>query len=82
MLADHGGEFETVELGHADVDEYDRDLVLEQEFECLAAGSRDDEVFAELFQNNFIGEQLCRLIVDQKNVHLFVAHHRMHRLAM
>ena len=37
VLADHGGEFEAVELRHADVDQDDRDLVLEQIFQRLAA---------------------------------------------
>ena len=41
MLADHGGEFEAVQFRHADVDQNDRDLVLEQEFERLAPGGRD-----------------------------------------
>ena len=48
MLADHGGEFETVQLRHADVDQNDRDFVLEQVFERLAAGSGHDEILAEL----------------------------------
>ena len=55
----------------------DRDLVLEQVFQRLAAGRRDDEVFAELLQDDLIGEQLGRLIVDQKDVDLFVVHHRV-----
>ena len=75
MLADHGGEFEAVELGHADVDQDDRDVVLEQIFQRFAAGGRDDEVFAEFLQNDLIGEQLCRLVVNQKNVDLLVVHH-------
>ena len=79
MFADHGGELETVELGHADVDQDDRDFVLEQEFQRLAAGSGDDQILAELLQDDFIGEQLGRLIVDQKDVYLFVVHHLLAR---
>ena len=75
MLADHGGELESVELRHADVDQNDRDFVLEQVFQRLAAGSGDDEIFAELLQDDLIGEQLGRLVVDQQNVHLLVVHH-------
>ena len=75
MLADHGGELETVQLRHADVDQDDRDFVLEQVFQRLAAGRGDDEVFVELLQDHFIGEQLGRLIVDQQDVDLFVVCH-------
>ena len=75
MLADHGGELETVELRHADVDQDDRDFVLEQKFQRFAAGSRDHEILAEFLQDDFIGKQLGRLIVDQKDVYLFMVHH-------
>ena len=68
MLADHGGELETVELRHADVDQDDGDFVLQQVFQRFAAGGGDDEVFAELLQDHLIGEQLGRLIVDQEDV--------------
>jgi len=37
MLADHGGELKAVELGHADVDQDDGDLVLEQMLQRLRA---------------------------------------------
>ena len=40
MLADHRGELEAVELRHADVDQDDRDLVLEQMLQRLLAGRR------------------------------------------
>ena len=33
------------------------------------------KVFAELLQYHFIGEQLRRLVVDQKDVDLFMVHH-------
>ena len=48
MLADHGGEFEPIELRHADVDQNDGNFILEQIFERLPPGGRDDEIFAEL----------------------------------
>ena len=76
MLADHGGELEPVQLRHADVDQDDGDFVLEQKFQRLAPGSGDDQIFAKLLQDDLIGEQLRRLIVDQKDVYLFVVHHR------
>jgi hypothetical protein len=63
---------------HADVDQNDRNFILEQVFERLAPRGRDDKIFAELLENDFIGQQLRRLIVDQKDVYLFVVHHLAH----
>ena len=45
-------------------------------FQRLAAGGRHDQILAELLQDDLIGEQLRRLIVDQKDIDLFVVHHR------
>ena len=75
MFADHRGEFEAVEFRHADVDQDDGDVVLEQEFERFAPRGRRDQVLAELLQDDFIGEQLCRLIVHQKNIDFLLVHH-------
>ena len=47
MLADHGGELESVQFRHADVDQNDRNFVFEQVFERLAPRRCDDEIFAE-----------------------------------
>ena len=75
MFADHGGEFETVQFRHADVDQNDGDFVLEQELERFAARGGRDQIFAELLQDDFIGEQLRRLIVHQKNIYFLLVHH-------
>ena len=48
MLADHRRELEAVELRHADVDQDDRDFVLEQVFQRLARRRRLDEILAEV----------------------------------
>ena len=40
MFADHGGEFEPVQFRHADVDQDDGDVVLEQELQRFAARTR------------------------------------------
>ena len=72
MLADHGRELKAVELRHADVDQHDRDVVLEQKFQRLARRARLDQVLAETAQNLLVGEQLRGLIVDQQNVDLVV----------
>ena len=51
MLADHGGQLEAVELRHADVDQHDGDVGLQQMLERLARRRRLDQVLAELAQD-------------------------------
>ena len=70
MLADHRRELKAVELRHADVDQDDRDLVLEQNLQRLARRRRLDQILAESAQNHFVGEQLRGLIVDQEDIDL------------
>src|SRR5882757_9891826 len=57
MLADHASKFETVQFRHADIDQNNRNLVLEEIFESLAAGGGHHEILAELLENDFIGEK-------------------------
>ena len=68
MLAQHGGELKAVELRHADVDENDRDVVLEQELQGLARRRGLDQVLVQFMENHLVGEQLVGLIVDQEDV--------------
>ena len=74
MLADHRRELKAVELRHADVDQHDRDFVLEQKFQRFARRRRLDQILAESAQNHLVGEQLRGLIVDQENVDLVGRH--------
>jgi len=78
MFADHGGEFEAVEFGHADVQQDHGDVVLEQAFQRFAAGRRHQQGLAQLAQDHLIRQQLGRLIVDQEDVDLVVLPHRAH----
>ena len=82
MLADHGGELEPVQFRHANVDQDDGDLVLQQIFERFPAGRSDHQIFAKLLEDNLIGKQLGRLVVDQEDIYLFMVHHRVRRSAM
>ena len=75
MFADHGRELEPIQFRHADVDEDDGNVVLEQELERFPPGRSLDQVLAEFLEDDFIGEQLRRLIVNQKNVYLVLLHH-------
>jgi hypothetical protein len=82
MLADHRGELEPVQFRHADVDQNDGNLVLQEILERFPPGGSDHQIFAKLLENNLIGEQLGRLVIDQKDVYLFMVHHRARRSAM
>jgi hypothetical protein len=47
MFPDHRGELKTVQFRHANVDQNNGDLVLEQIFERLAPGCRGNKIFSE-----------------------------------
>src|ERR1700682_1208513 len=68
MIAQHGGELETVKLRHADVDKNDRNVVLEQELQGLARRRGLDQVLVQLVKDDLVGEQLVGLIVNQEDV--------------
>jgi hypothetical protein len=74
MIADHRRKLKSIQFRHADIDEDDRDLVLEQNLQRLAPGGSGNEVLAEILQNHFVGEKLGRLVVHQKYVDLFMVH--------
>ena len=58
MLADHRGELEAVEIRHADVDQDERDLVLEQVLERLARRGGLEQVLADLGEHDLVAQQL------------------------
>ncbi len=66
MFPDHRGKLEPVEFRHADVDEQDGDVGLQQGLQRFPCGRRLDQVLAELMQNGLVGEQFGRLVVDQR----------------
>ena len=68
MIADHRRELEAVELRHDDVDQHDGDVVAQQVIEGFPRRARGNEVLAQLLEDRTIGEQLRRLIVDEKDV--------------
>jgi hypothetical protein len=65
MLSDERSEFEAIEVRHADVDQGQSDVGREKAAECLLAGARLDQIFAEVSQDCLIGQELCGLIVDE-----------------
>jgi hypothetical protein len=81
MLADHRGELETVELRHADVDQHDTDVVLQQQHEGFARRVGLEEILVELGENDLVAQQLRRLIVDQQDVDLLGLCHDVRHLS-
>ena len=70
MFADHRGQLEAVEFGHAYVEKHDRNVRLEKQLQRSTCGAGLDKVLAELVEDGLVAEQLGRLIVDQQNVDL------------
>ena len=75
MLANHLGEFESVDLRHAHIHQHDGDIGFEQFLESFLGGSRLDQVLSQFGQDGLIAEQFARLVVDHENVHFFVDAH-------
>jgi hypothetical protein len=81
MTADHLGQLEAVEIGHADIDENETDVILEKSVERPLGAVRHDKLFIEVAQNDLIADELRRLVVDEKNLDLLailrrLAHYR------
>src|SRR5581483_4350824 len=75
VLTDHCGELETVQIRHADVDQDNCKIVLEQKLQGLFRGGSLKKLGVEPAENNLIAEELGRLIVDEEQVYLAVLCH-------
>ena len=75
MLADHRGQLEAVEIGHADIDQHHRDIVFQQLLERFVGRAGLDQILPELAEDRLIAEQLARLIIDQQDIDLFLVAH-------
>jgi hypothetical protein len=75
VLADHGGQLETVQIRHAYIDENQRHIVLEQAFKGFTRGRGLEQIFAHFGQHHLMAQQLRLLVVDQQNVHLIGGEH-------
>src|SRR5499425_1853795 len=64
MLANHRGQLEAVEFGHAHVHEDDGDVMLEEVFERLFGRGSLDEPLAELGQDSLVAQEFGWLVVD------------------
>ena len=80
VLADHGGELETIQFRHADIDQDHRNVVLEKLLQSLATGRCLDQVLVDFAQDRLVAQQFPRLVVDEQDVDLVgVAHGAAHR---
>jgi hypothetical protein len=68
MISDHGRELETVEVGHADIHEDDRNFGFQQRRQRFFRGRRLDQVCIDAIKDRLIREKLARLVVDQKDI--------------
>ncbi len=75
VLANQRRKLETVEIGHADVDQDDGDVDLQQLLKRLPAGVHLDQVLAQILEDHFIAEDFGRLVVYQQDVDFFVFRH-------
>ena len=76
MVADHRRQLEAVDVRHDDVEQDDRDVVLQNLLQRLAAGLRLDQILIEVAQDDFVAEQLCGLIIHQENIDAVPLGHR------
>ena len=76
MLTNHLRQIEAIDIGHADIGQHDRDILLQKMLQRLGCGSGLDQVFAKIAQDDFVAEELRRLIVDHENVYLLIGVHR------
>ena len=76
MLVDQRGGLEAVHARHAHIQQDDGKVVLHELLERIHAGAGRDQVLAQLCQDDLVGEQARRLVVDEQHVHFFL------RLAM
>ena len=70
VLANHRRKLEPVQIRHADVDEDQCDVVLQQTLERLARRARFQQRLADFGEHDLMAQELRLLIVDQKDVHL------------
>ena len=75
VLADHARELEAVEVGHVDIHQHDGDIGAQKMVEGLAGGIGDQEILAQFLEDGFVGQQLCRLVIDQQDIDLVVPVH-------
>src|SRR5882724_12977472 len=54
VLANHFGQFEAVEFGHADIHQQDREVHLQQQLKRFSAGRCFHQIFAEFAEHHLV----------------------------
>ena len=70
VFPDHPGQLEAVEIRHADIDQHDRNFVFQQVLQGLVGRVRLYQRLSQFSKYNFVAEQLCRLVIDKKDIHI------------
>src|SRR5690606_13475624 len=81
MLAYHLRQLKAVEFGHADIDQNNRDVRLEQDFERLLGGCGLDQGLVEFGEYDFVARQLAGLVVDEEDLDPLLVFLRLHHLS-
>jgi len=64
-----GCELEPVEVRHADIDDYQSDVVLQQALERFASRRCFDQCLVHPCENDLVAQELRLLVVDQQDLH-------------
>ena len=72
---DQLGRLEAVHLRHADIEQHHRELFAQKLVERVGARVREHQILPEIAQDGLIGEQPCRLVIDQQDVHPVIDSH-------
>ncbi len=67
-LANQGGRLEAVHFRHVDVEQNDREVILQQAAQGLASGRRFHDILPEVGQRGLNGQNFLRNVVDDEDV--------------
>jgi hypothetical protein len=75
VLSDHGGQLETVELGHAYVHQHYGYFGLEKQLKRFLRRVGFYQVLPETVEHNLIAEQLAWLVINHEDIDSFIFAH-------
>src|SRR5277367_3807376 len=70
MFTNQSRELESIKVRHTDIDEDQRDLILQQAFERFAGRGGLDQRLAHPRENHLMAQKLGLLVVDQQDIQL------------
>jgi hypothetical protein len=66
-FADEFRRLESVHVGHADIEQDHREILPEEKSEGLLAGSRPNEILAEVFEDGLEGNKIFLSVIHKKD---------------